>query len=145
MEPEDLPMINRRLVARGLLLGLLPVVAGCVGATPALAPSASVTSTVLGWEQWFRVDWAAEATAGGNEIQGYVYNGYGQTAMNVRVLAQGLDPAGAIVDQKLAWVPGGVPALNRAPFRVAGLQPAQRYRVSVWAFDFVQGAGDVQR
>ena len=138
-------MINRRPIARGLLLGLLTVVAGCAGATPSLAPSATVTSTVLGWEQWFRVDWAAEAKPGGNEIQGYVYNTYGQTAVNVRVLAQGLDPAGAVVDQKIEWVPGGVPALNRALFRVAGLQPAQRYRVSVWAFDFLQGAGDVQR
>lgn len=138
-------MINRRLVPYAVALVLLPIAVGCVGATPALAPSASVTSTVLGWEQWFRVDWAAQATPGGDEIAGYVYNTYGQSAMNVRVLAQGLDPAGAVVDQKIAWVPGGVPPLNRAAFRVAGLQRAPRYRVSVWAFDFVQGAGDAQR
>ena len=137
-------MIKRRLPAFGLLLGLLAV-AGCVGAHAGLAPSAAVTTTVLGWEQWFRVDWAAQAKPSGSEIEGYVYNTYGQTAVNVRVLAQGLDPAGAIVDQKIEWVPGGVPALNRAHFRVAGLQQAQRYRVSVWAFDFLQGAGDVQR
>ena len=134
-------MINGRAAVSLLALALVAVV-GCVGATPAMAPSATVTTTVQGWENWFALDWATYAKPSGNEIAGYVYNKYGQAAVNVRILAQGLDQNGALVDQKLAWVPGDVPPLNRAYFRVPGLPTAQQYRVTVWAFDFIQGAGD---
>jgi hypothetical protein len=63
----------------------------------------------------------------------------------MQILAQGLDASGNIVGQKLAWVPGSVPPFNRAFFTVPGLPPAERYRVSVWAFDFVQGTNDDRR
>ena len=55
------------------------------------------------------------------------------------------DTTGNLVSQKIAWVPGTVPALNRAYFKVPGLPPAQSYRVSVWAFDFVQSSGSPLR
>jgi hypothetical protein len=95
-----------------------------------------------GWERYFRLDWTAEPKPSGQEIAGYIYNTYGSPAVNVQVLAQGLDPAGNVVAQKLEWVSGGVPPLNRSYFRVAGLPPANAYRVSVWAFDWVQGTDE---
>ena len=118
-----------------LLLGFM--VSACSGPAAGLTPSAADTTTVQGWEHWFRLEWTPPAGPH-NEIGGYVYNTYGEAAVNVQILAQGLDATGNMLNQKIEWVPGIVPGSNRAPFRVAGLAPAPRYRVSVWAFDFVQ-------
>ena len=126
-----------RTLAGALLLAVTPFTTGCAGTSWGMVPSASVTTAVQGWERYFRLDWAAHATPNGQEVDGYIYNSYGAAAVNVQILAQGIDPAGNVVSQQLAWVHGPVPALNRAWFRVAGFAPADRYRVSVWAFDFI--------
>ncbi len=118
------------------------MVAGCASAGPAAGgptPSGTTTTAIQGWERYFRMDWSAQQKAAGREIDGYIYNLYGAGALRVQLLAQGLDQSGNVVGQKIEWVQGGVPALNRAYFRVAGLPPANTYRVSVWAFDFVEG------
>lgn len=128
-----------------VLLALAPFVAGCSGAAAGMTPSASTTTAIEGWEHYFRLDWAAQSTPRGQLIDGYVHNKYGAPAVNMQILAQGLDASGNIVGQKLAWVPGSVPPFNRAFFTVPGLPPAERYRVSVWAFDFVQGTNDDRR
>jgi len=121
-----------------VLLGL--VLAGCTGRGAGLMPSAEVTTAIQGWEHYFRIDWAPNAKPTGQEIDGYVYNNYGTPASNVQILAQTLDKSGNLVDQKIAWVPGIVPALNRAYFRVPGLPTGDRYRVTVWGFDFVESS-----
>jgi hypothetical protein len=120
------------------ILAIAALVAGCSGAS-SVTPSASVATAIQGWERYFRLDWTAQPGAGGREIDGYLYNDYGQPAANVQVLAQAIDGSGAVVGQKLEWVPGIVPPLNRSYFRVPGLPDANAYRVSVWAFDWVQG------
>lgn len=128
------------------LAALTPVVAGCTGGAAAgMNPSVSVTTAIQGWEHYFKLDWTAQPRGNAREIDGYVYNNHGAPAANVRVLAQALDGTGNLVSQKLEWVSGGVPPLNRAYFKVAGLPPADRYRVSVWAFDFVQSPGTPER
>ena len=135
-------MIRRRVpLVRALLLALAPLMIGCAGSSAGVTPSASVTTAIQGWEHYFRLDWAARATPSGHEVDGYIYNNYGADAFNVQILAQGLDTAGNVVNQKLVWVNGSVPSLYRAFFRVAGLAPAERYRVTVWGFDFAQAPG----
>jgi hypothetical protein len=131
-----------RVMAFAALAGL---VTGCAGAGGGIAPSATVTTAIQGWEHYFKLDWTVQPKANGNEIGGYVYNQYGAPAANVQILAQGLDESGNLIAQKLEWVPGLVPPLNRAFFRVAGLPPAPRYRVAVWAFDWVQSPGTFER
>jgi hypothetical protein len=123
----------------GACVAVAALAAGCAGGAAGLTPATATTTAMQGWEKYFRLDWTAQAKPSGREIDGYIYNTYGSPAANVQVLAQGLDEAGTVVGQKLEWVPGIVPALNRSYFRVAGLPPANAYRVSVWAFDFVQG------
>ena len=135
---------HTRTLAGALLVAVTPLVAGCAGTSSGMVPSASVTTAIQGWERYFRLDWATHATPTGQEVDGYIYNSYGATA-EVQILAQGIDPAGNVVSQQIAWVQGAVPPFNRASFRVAGLAPAAGYRVSVWAFDFVQGSSDQQR
>lgn len=127
-----------RTLIGAILLGLTPLMAACTGVGGGVMPSASVTTAIQGWEHYFRLDWAARPKPNGLTIDGYVYNKYGSNA-SVRILAQGLDPTGNLVSQKIVWVSGSVPALNRAFFNVAGLPPAATYRVSVWAFEFEQG------
>jgi hypothetical protein len=126
------------MYGRALLIVLVPLVAACAGAAAGVTPSASVTTAIQGWEHWFRVEWTVQARASGQEIDGYIYNTYGAGAANVQILAQGLDGAGNVVTQRLEWVPGIVPPLQRSYFRIPSLAPAAQYRVSVWAFDFVQ-------
>ena len=123
------------------------LVVGCTGAGSAgsMTPSATVTTAIQGWEYYFRIDWAVQPKPNGNEIDGYLYNQYGETAMNVRILAQGLDEKGNLIGQKLEWVPGTVPPLQRTFFKVVGLPQAPQYRVAVWAFDWSQGAGNDRR
>jgi hypothetical protein len=117
------------------------VVLGSLAASVAaggMTPSASVTTTIQGWESWLRLDWTTQVRPNGQEIDGYLYSKYGSTIFNVQLLAQGLDGAGNVMHQKIAWVPGTVPSLQRAYFRIPEMPQADRYRVTVWAFDFVQ-------
>ena len=123
-----------------LLLLVTTLAAGCAGATGSgVVPSATTTTAIVGWESWVRIDWTAQPNPGGNDIVGYVTSHRGHTLINVRVLAQGLDASGNVVGQKIEWVPSAVPAMQRTYFRVPGLPPAARYRVSVWTFDTVEG------
>ena len=112
----------------------LPLAAGCGGVTP----SATVTTAVYGWESWMRIDWTAQAQPKGQVIDGFVYSTYGSPVYDVQILAQALDGAGNLVGQKIVWVPGVLPALQRTYFRVSGMPAADRYRVTVWSFDTVQ-------
>jgi predicted small lipoprotein YifL len=121
---------------RCLVIALtLAALAGCATAG-GLAPSASVTTAIQGWEHYFRIDAAPEAKPYGVDIEGYVYNQYGRPA-TVRLLAQALDTQNNVIAQKIAWVPGGVPQLSRGYFKIAGLPAADQYRVTVWDFNII--------
>ena len=125
---------SRRL-AGAVLLILVPFAAGCAGTTGALTPSTSVTTAVLGWESWLHVDWTPPT---GGVIDGYVYSKKGSPIINVSLLAQALDASGNVVGQKLEWVPGTVPGLQRTYFRIPNMPAGAQYRVSVWAFETLE-------
>jgi len=127
-----------RMFATTVLVVILASLAAGATMANGLSPSASVTTTIQGWERWLNLEWTAEARASGQAIDGYVYNKYGSPIYHVRLLAQGLDGAGNVVHQTLSWVPGTVPGLQRAYFRIPEMPRADRYRVTVWAFDIVQ-------
>lgn len=127
--------MSRRLPTNLALVVLTILVAGCAGA--GLAPSASVTTAVQGWEHYFRLDWTGQATPGGTAIDGYIYNTYGSPAANVRILAQALDATDEVIAQRIEWVPGIVPNFSRSYFRVGALPYAAQYRVTVWSFDII--------
>lgn len=104
----------------------------------AMSPSASITTTMPGWERYFRLEWTAQPSARGTEIDGYVYNTYGSPAGRVRLLVQALDASNNVVAQRIEWVPGGVPNFGRSYFRISALPPAEQYRVTVWSFDIIE-------
>jgi len=139
--------VAQRSFARAVRFAVLAVmvVGFAGGSADGMTPSASVTTAIQGWESYFKLDWTVQPKSNGNEIDGYVHNTYGSPAANVQILAQALDDKGNVVGQKVEWVPGIVPALNRSYFKVAALPAAPQYRVSVWAFDWVQSGGGSDR
>ena len=127
-----------------LLVGLIvATTAGCAG-TGADPPLTMTTTTLMaGWEQHFTLEWAAgQGQNGARRVTGYVHNQYGEFAIHVRVLAQALDPSGAVIGQRIAFVPGGVNGFARAYFEVPNLPEADAYRVSVWDYTWLQADGD---
>lgn len=133
-------MTSMRLV---LLVSVIVATAACgtTGASPPLTMSA--TTLTAGWEQHFTLEWTADpGKNGARRVAGYIHNRHGEFAMNVRVLAQALDPAGAIVGQRIAWVVGGVPGFGRAYFQVTSLPVAENYRVSIWEYTWLQADSD---
>lgn len=128
-------MSRRSRTIVGVLV-LMLFAAGCATAG-GLAPSAATTTAVVGWERWLRLDWSVEPRATGHDIEGYVQSLHGSTAENVRLLAQGLDASGNVLANRIQWVGGPVPGLQATYFKIAKMPAAERYRVSVWAFDSV--------
>jgi hypothetical protein len=132
--------MRRDVTTPGVVTALLVVVVAAGGAscaTPNMTPSAAVTTTVQGWEHYFRLEWTAAAAPAGTGIEGYIYNTHGSPAGNVRLLAQALDERQNVIAQRIEWVPGVVPNFNRSYFRIPPLPPAAQYRVSVWSFDVI--------
>ena len=124
----------------GLLIAVLVTLsAACApyGATP------STTTTLMsGWEHHFSIDWStAEQGQNSRKVWGYVYNHNGEFATHLRVLAQAVDPAGAVIGNQIAYVPGGVGGGGRVYFEVPNLPVAPTYRVSVWDYTWFQAPG----
>ena len=123
-----------RMLAGGALAVLVAL------ATPAgaLSPSATVTTAIQGWERYVRIEWTTTAQPNGQLIYGHVYNTYGSPIADVQLLTQGLDGAGNLVHQKLTWVHGQVPGFQRVYFQIPPMPQADRYRVTVWAFNVLE-------
>lgn len=124
-------------------LGLIAVsLTACGIASSYLTPSGSTTTLMAGWEWHFTIDWAVEPEQGGtSRVRGYVTSQHGEYAAPVRLLAQALDSSGAVVGQRIGWVPGGVNGFQRAYFEIPHLPSATQYRVFVWDYTFLQADG----
>jgi hypothetical protein len=129
-----------------ILVGaVLAMTSACANIGTGAAPPLSRTDTTLmsGWEEWFSIDWAADRRPNGSQrVTGYVYNRKGEYAVDLRVMAQAIDASGAVVGQRIAFVPGGVGGSGRVYFEVPNLPAASTYRVSVFDFTWVQAGGD---
>jgi ABC-type glycerol-3-phosphate transport system substrate-binding protein len=125
-----------------LISAIVTMNAACGSTNPNLTPSSTTTTLMSGWEQHFAIEWAA-AEQGPNtrRISGYVYNQNGESATQIRVLAQALDPNGAVVGQRIAYVVGGVGGFGRAYFDVPNLPATPAYRVTVWDYTLFQAPG----
>jgi len=97
---------------------------------------------VAGWEQFFKIEWQAGDRAGRPVVYGRILNDWGMPAANMRLLVEGLDASGAVRDQQVAWLGSMLQPGMRAYFEVPVPSPAPAYRVSVFAFDWVQTNGE---
>lgn len=95
---------------------------------------------VRGWEQFFRVTWEPFERWGRPSLGGYIVNDGGLTAMRAQLLVEALDPSGNVVKQTVQWVGSPIPPGARVYFEVPVPQSAPAYRVSVFAFDWLQTA-----
>jgi hypothetical protein len=119
------------------------VIAALVGV---LTASTGVTAQPLtphfpGWERYFTVSSEPFERQGQPYLRGYIVSSYGVTAARVQLLVHSLDSSGQIVAQRVEWLGGGnLPGFSSTYFEVPIRQQASRYRVSVFAFDFVESA-----
>jgi hypothetical protein len=133
------------VIAAALLVGM-----GLVGALPGLSPEPARAGDMLEpramappdagppqSERFFRVEWSAGA-AGRDQsrIVGYVYNEYGEDAVNVRLRISQFDEAGRPVASLVQPVGDIVRAGGRTFFDVRVPGSASSYRVAVASFDF---------
>src|SRR5688572_28200 len=113
----------------------------------ALAVSALTAATVsaqtlkVGGEQFFRVDWQASESKDRTKVSGHVLNDWGFSAVDVRLLVEGLAASGQVVHTTIAYVPGEVTPGSRAYFETRVPHRAPTYRVSVIQYDWLQTGG----
>ena len=106
---------------------------------PGLAVAQNYTPLVAGWEQFFSITAETIQAAGRPHATGYVRNEWGFPARRIQLLVEGLDAAGQVTGQTIVWLGHELPPGARAYFDVTA-PPGTRYRVSMFAFDFVQTA-----
>jgi hypothetical protein len=124
------------IMATSLLLGA--TVATAVSSVILPAARAEAANPTLS-EQLFRVEWVGGAAPPNQfRIVGYVYNEYGEDAVNVQLRISEVDASGRTVGSVIKPVGDTVPASGRAFFdvRVPGTTPY--YRVAVESFGFMQ-------
>jgi len=136
-----------RSILSATLLALTALGSSACGSamSAAITPSESTTTLMQGWEHWFKLEWSTEREPDGEaRIRGYITNEYGEAAEPLRLLGQALDTSGAVVGQRIAWVPEGVGGYERAYFEIRHLPAADHYRVSVWDYSRLQAEVDLQ-
>lgn len=126
-------------------LGFIAVaISACATSGDQLTPSASFTTLMPGWESKFSVEWKVTAARDGSPLLfGRVSSRYGQYAEPVWLLGQALDTSENVVSQQVARVPGGVPGFNSTYYEIARLAAADHYKVTVWAYSFIEDRGRV--
>jgi hypothetical protein len=122
-------------MAISLLLGTtlaLPV----LGVTLPTAEAGDANPTLS--EQLFRVKWVGGASPPDQfRIVGYVYNDYGEDAVNVQLRISEVDVSGRTVGSVIKPVGDTVPSSGRAFFDVRVPATTSSYRVAVESFDFM--------
>ena len=135
-----------RSIAALARFGLIALaVTACATGGDGIAPSASFTTLMPGWESKFSVDWKVTPAPDGSQlIFGRVTSRYGQYAEPFLLLGQSLDPSENVVSQRLERVPGGVPGFNSTYYEISRMVAADHYRVTVWSYSWVEDRGKVQ-
>jgi hypothetical protein len=135
-----------RSIAAFARFGLIALaVTACATGGDGLAPSASFTTLMPGWESKFSVDWKVTPAPDGSQlIFGRVTSRYGQYAEPFLLLGQSLDPSENVVSQRVERVPGGVPGFNSTYYEISRMVAADHYRVTVWSYSWVEDRGKVQ-
>ena len=93
-----------RIVRRS---ALVVVVLAALALIPAVGWSQKLIEPHMpGWERWFKLDWETGEYRGHPVVKGYLYNASNKTLLDVQLLVDALDSTGAILSQRVEWVPG---------------------------------------
>jgi hypothetical protein len=82
----------------------------------------------------FKLDWQVSEAAGGPALNGRIHNAHPLPARHIKLLVEGIDDSGAVVNRTLGVVESIVRSGESMPFSVPVPQ-APRYRVSVLSWD----------
>ena len=123
------------MMAISLLLGTT-LAPPAPGVTLPAAEAADAHPTLS--ERLFRVEWVSGASPPDQfRIVGYVYNDYGQDAVNVQLRISEVDASGRTIGSVVKPVGDTVPASGRAFFDLRVPGTTSSYRVAVESFDFL--------
>jgi len=128
-----------RVLLIAMLLGMF--VASCARPGQPDASAQLLHPLSPGWDRYFTVSSEPFERRGKLYLQGSIVNSYGVMANRVQLLVDSLDSSGQIVAQRVEWLVGSnLPGFSTTYYEVPVRVSAAGYRVSVFAFDFVQSA-----
>jgi hypothetical protein len=119
---------------------LAVAVFACIVPDLALAQGGRLTPLVVGWERFFIITSETVQRGAGARVAGYVGNEAGFKATRVRILIDGLDASGQIVDQTIWWIGSPGPGPGGRVYYDAPAPAGTSHRVSVFSYDWVQSA-----
>lgn len=123
-----------------ILLGFLA--GGCASLDrPMTTTGAELQALAVAPERFFELSWQSGRRHGEPIVSGSIMNRYGVTADRVQLLVEGLDEAGAVRTQSVAWLGGAVTPYSTVRFEVPAPGHFPDYRVSVFAFDWIETPG----
>lgn len=108
----------------------------------AVAGCATVPGAPPRAERQFQVDWQVMKEPGGTVVRTRLRNPYGPPARDVHLLVEGLDAAGGVITSTTGVVRQIIRSGERAAFDVPVPDGADRYRVTVVAFDLIVPRGN---
>lgn len=127
--------IGPRSLARGAVLAFLVALAGVEGAV-----GQSLVPLVVGWERFFTLTWEAWQDGSQPMVGGYIKNEAGFPARKIQLLVEAVDASGRVTGQRVSWLGSDLTPGMRAYFEAPAPAPAATYRVSVFAYDWIQTA-----
>lgn len=134
--------VARSVFALARLGVMAAAITACATGGDQIAPTASFTTLMPGWESKFSVEWKVTPVPDGSRLLfGRVTSRYGQYADPMILLGQALDASDNVVSQRVERVPGGVPGFNSTYFEISRLAAADHYKVTVWAYSFIEERG----
>jgi len=111
-----------------------------VGATPTRWQSSNASPLIIGWEQFFRVQWSVGHVSRQRVVEGYITNTWGFPATGLQLLVSGYDASGRKLGQLVAWGPAEIDPGSRVYFDVP-VPPATSYGVAIYSWNWTQTGG----
>jgi hypothetical protein len=131
-----------RIVGIAGFAWLLGVTGGCgTLAAPTTWTPGNRQPLIVGWEQFFRVQWDATTRNGQTMVEGFISNTWGFPAQQIQLLVTGYDATGKQLGQVVAWGPNEINPGGRRYFNVPVAPGASTYDVAIFAWDWVQTGG----
>jgi hypothetical protein len=130
------------LIGIAAVASLLALVAGCGSmAAPTTWTPGNRQPLIVGWQQFFRIQWDGTMRNGAALVEGYITNTWGFTAQRIQLLVTGYDASGQQLGQVVAWGPNEITPGGRRFFNVPVAPGASTYDVAMFAWDWVQTGG----
>jgi hypothetical protein len=127
----DVVRVTRGLAVRGRrALAALAVALS----TSAVVDAQPLAPLVVNWEDYFQLDWQVGERRGHSVLTGHVRSTQKYGARWMQLLVDRVDARGALIDQRLVWLPSEVTRGSQVYFEVR-VEPAASYRVVVYAYE----------